>query len=297
MLECFFLDSLNGWAGGDSTNFLKTTNGGNNWIPISNLNNKYVYKILALNLNKIFAIGINTFLLSNNGGYNWNSVLETPTTCNDICFVNDMTGWASTFGTEMFLKSTNGGLNWFTIPPNMGWPFGRILFFNENTGWAVSGNSAYRTTNGGYNWLGSQITLYGPFNSIDFINIYTGWAVGEFGLIYKTTNGGLIPVSNISSEVPKSYALYQNYPNPFNPITKVKFEIPLSRGVSEGRGVLVRLIIYDILGREIAVLVNESLSPGTYEVTWDASNFPSGVYFYQLMADDFVETKKMVLIK
>ena len=80
-----------------------------------------------------------------------------------------------------------------------------------------------------------------------------------------------IGIKPISTNIPEHYFLYQNYPNPFNPVTKIKFEIPLSRGVSEGRGVLVRLIIYDILGREIAVLVNEKLNAGTYETEWDAS--------------------------
>ena len=71
--------------------------------------------------------------------------------------------------------------------------------------------------------------------------------------------------------------------------------------MSEGRGVLVRLIVYDILGREIAVLVNEStaggLNAGTYEADWDASNYPSGIYFYKLVTDNYTETKKMVLLK
>jgi uncharacterized delta-60 repeat protein len=106
-----------------------------------------------------------------------------------------------------------------------------------------------------------------------------------------------IGIKRISSEVPDRYALYQNYPNPFNPTTKIKFEIPdfpLMKGV---RGMSVRLTIYDILGRGIAPLVNQPLQPGSYEVEWDASNYPSGVYFYRLQANDFMKTMKMVLIK
>jgi hypothetical protein len=108
---------------------------------------------------------------------------------------------------------------------------------------------------------------------------------------------GIIPISN---EIPNSYELYQNYPNPFNPSTKIKFDIPagpLSRGVSTGRGVSVRLTIYDILGRELEMLVNQQLQPGTYNVDWDASNYPSGIYFYKLVTDNFIETNKMILIK
>jgi hypothetical protein len=89
--------------------------------------------------------------------------------------------------------------------------------------------------------------------------------------------------------------LYQNYPNPFNPITTIKFAVPLNKGGE--RGLSVHLAVYDILGREITVLVNESLKPGTYEVTWEASNYASGVYFYKLLTNEFSETKRMVLIK
>ena len=103
----------------------------------------------------------------------------------------------------------------------------------------------------------------------------------------------LVGEKNISKSVPKTYNLYQNYPNPFNPVTKIKFDVP------EGRGqkLEVRLTIYDILGREVTALVNDKLSPGTYEVEWSAGNYTSGIYFYRLIADQFSETRKMVLVK
>ncbi|MBE2227597.1 MAG: T9SS type A sorting domain-containing protein [Ignavibacteria bacterium] len=106
-------------------------------------------------------------------------------------------------------------------------------------------------------------------------------------------------ISNISSQIPTQFSLSQNYPNPFNPVTKIKFQIPLLRGVEAegGRGVFVKISVHDILGREVAVLVNEQLRPGTYEVDWDASAFPSGVYFYSITSGSFKETRKMVLLK
>jgi len=103
-----------------------------------------------------------------------------------------------------------------------------------------------------------------------------------------------IGIEPISSEIPQKYELLQNYPNPFNPMTKLKFSIPLS--VETTRRV-VSLKIYDVLGKEIAVLVNENLKPGTYEIEWDASNLPSGVYFYSLITSEFTQTKKMVVVK
>jgi hypothetical protein len=104
----------------------------------------------------------------------------------------------------------------------------------------------------------------------------------------------LIGIQQISNEVPKSFSLSQNYPNPFNPSTKIKFDIPLSGGV---RSMLTQLKIYDITGRQIAVLVNEPLSPGQYEVTFDASAYSSGVYIYRIEAGEYTASKKMLLIK
>ncbi|HRJ05523.1 MAG TPA: T9SS type A sorting domain-containing protein [Ignavibacteria bacterium] len=125
------------------------------------------------------------------------------------------------------------------------------------------------------------------------------------GVLYGDTSLILgIMLSGI--EIPNECSLSQNYPNPFNPVTKIKFSIPLSRGVGAegGRGVLTQLSIYDALGKEITVLINQQLQPGTYEADWDASAYPSGVYYYKLEVSPstgsgrgFTETKKMVLIK
>ena len=89
--------------------------------------------------------------------------------------------------------------------------------------------------------------------------------------------------------IPETYNLGQNYPNPFNPTTTISFNIPLQSNV--------KLYVYDILGREVAKLVNQELNPGNYNILWNAQNLSSGVYFYKLIASGFVETKKMVLLK
>ncbi len=126
-------------------------------------------------------------------------------------------------------------------------------------------------------------------------NVYvTGYSWGPLYLFeyedYATIKySQQIGIKNISSEVPSSFSLSQNFPNPFNPTTNVQFSIPNVQYVT--------LKIYDALGREIETLVNEKLVPGTYEVDWNGSNYPSGVYFYRLMTDNFNETKKMLMIK
>jgi hypothetical protein len=108
----------------------------------------------------------------------------------------------------------------------------------------------------------------------------------------------LIPIGiNNQSEIVRDFKLFQNYPNPFNPGTKIKFELTGQRNI--------KLVIYDILGREIQTILNEKLSSGTHVIDFDGSNLPSGVYFFKLEAGNpstgsgqsFVEVKKMILVK
>ena len=96
-------------------------------------------------------------------------------------------------------------------------------------------------------------------------------------------------VEETASALPTGYQLEQNFPNPFNPTTVVSYQLPV---VSD-----VRLGVYDLLGREVAVLVDGHRTAGTYSVRWDASGFASGVYFYRLNAGQYVESRKMVLMK
>jgi hypothetical protein len=111
---------------------------------------------------------------------------------------------------------------------------------------------------------------------------------GSYSAVWNFTTLG-VGITLNNGVVPTEYKLYNNYPNPFNPSTKVRFDIP-KMGV-------VSLKIYDITGREVAVLVNNSLAPGQYEYTWDAAGFTSGVYFYRIVTEGYVQTMRMMLIK
>jgi aminopeptidase N len=102
-------------------------------------------------------------------------------------------------------------------------------------------------------------------------------------------NATTIGVKEISSVVPEKYTLYQNYPNPFNASSKIKFEIPKLSDV--------KLIIYDVLGKEVATLVNKNLKAGKYEATFNGSDLSSGIYFYRLVSENFSAIRKLVLIK
>lgn len=102
-------------------------------------------------------------------------------------------------------------------------------------------------------------------------------------------NRSAIGIKKISTDIPRTYALRQNYPNPFNPTTYIEFDLPKTE--------FVNLIIYNALGQIVRELVNENREAGSYRVDFNATNLPSGTYFYRIAAGDFVQTNKMVLVK
>ena len=163
----------------------------------------------------------------------------------------------------------------------------------------ASGEIYYkRSTDAGVSWIAdTQLTVnfasQNPSVSISGTAVYVVWKDYRDGNweIYSKQNptGNPVGIININSEIPNEFSLGQNYPNPFNPATKIKFEL---RNTS-----FTNLVIYDGLGREVETIVNEQLNAGSYKADWNASNFPSGVYFYKLTTGDFSKTNKMLLIK
>jgi hypothetical protein len=199
------------------------------------------------------------------------------------------------------VSTTNGGDNWKCLALTYwGVPFS-CSFRTRDEGWVTLGYvpDFLITTDGSRSW-NEVVTPDSSFiYDVAFTDYRNGFCVGDSGVIYKF-NYQSVNISKVEILIPADFKLYQNYPNPFNPSTKIKFDIannPLLRGVGEARGVYTQLKIYDITGREISTLVNEQLSPGTYEVTFDGSNIPSGIYFYQLKTNTYSETKKMLIIK
>ena len=120
------------------------------------------------------------------------------------------------------------------------------------------------------------------------------YAEDAFGNIGKdsvefSVDTNTIGIEDNTGNIPENYLLSQNYPNPFNPETVIRYSIPQAEEVS--------LVVYNLIGEKVALLINGNMPAGNHRVTWDASNFPSGIYFYRLQASDFVQTRKMVLLK
>jgi hypothetical protein len=167
-------------------------------------------------------------------------------------------------------------------------------------GWLDSFTHDYRdmVTSGPYtmNILDTQIVVISynitkeganNFQNVCYMKSYSDSALKYYYNDFRTCIPiGIQPISN---EVPLRFALYQNYPNPFNPVTQIKFDIAKSCNA--------KITIYDAIGRQITELVNQQLQAGGYEVDWDASSYPSGVYFYVLSSGNYTETKKLILLK
>ena len=156
-------------------------------------------------------------------------------------------------------------------------------------------NNYHPTTSWQYPNINIRITGVGFY---DFLHGQTGIPPNGREIHPILTMSVLTPVLPGSNQTPLVYKLYQNYPNPFNPSTKISFDLPASNlTLSGAKSLNVRLAVYDITGREVAVLVNEPLASGLHSIEFDASKLTSGIYFYRLDAGGFSESKKMVLVK
>jgi hypothetical protein len=178
----------------------------------------------------------------------------------------------------------------YSSPPNINSLPGSIVYAmqgNDFKGYSVSRTGGIYDVNnlapGSYNMICDRFgyrsatrSVLLSSNDIDTINFYL---VGIEVI-------GIEPNGN---NVPSAFNLEQNYPNPFNPVTNIKLDVPKSANV--------KVSVFDMLGREIEVLVNEQLNAGSYKVSWNASKYSSGVYFYKIFTSDYTATKKMMLVK
>lgn len=276
---------------------LKSTNFGANWnVVYSNTYGTGLYQCFFVDQNTGWFVGNNGLIVkTSNGGSNWN--LQNANTTNGlfgVFFISANTGIVVGINGTI-LKTTNGGQNWIAKPGITNLWLNCVHFINNNTGWIIGGNTSntetviLKTDNCGENWT----TQYSPTTTrLTYIHCYdaqNGIIVGLNGTLLKTTTGGSTFINNISNENPTKFSLLQNYPNPFNPSTVIRYQI-------KNTGI-VKISVLNMLGREIETLVNEKQLPGTYGVSWDGTDYPSGVYFYKISAGYYSETKKMILMK
>jgi len=303
-----------------NSTILKTTNGGQSWSEVLNIDSVWEFRsVKFIDNDNIIALGwggSSDSISSNAGGMifkstdqgsNWTLQFFRYNYFTDVSITDDSTVFisANKWGDGLVYKSTNQGFNWnlvFTQSGNVS--IEGIEFFKGSGTGMIYGtyydfiNYAFsrRTTDYGASWGQLQLLdttgynlLYGGVMISRYNQYITGGNPFGQAAIYHTTNGGIAGVNLSGNLIPVMYSLSQNYPNPFNPVTNLEF------GISDLG--FVSLKVYDMLGKEVTTLVNEKLNPGKYKVEFDGNKLPSGVYFYRLVAGEFTETKRMMLIQ
>jgi photosystem II stability/assembly factor-like uncharacterized protein len=270
------------------------------------------------------------------GGYSWTSYLQfaDSTHFEDVQFVDDQVGWATReyLPGELF-RSTNGGASWTLRFTDSVHHLIHIDFLNADRGYMVGklyAASPYfmNTTDGGASWGIAPLPYVTGDIDLDFIDELSGWVIGDAGRISGTTDGGAtwLPESSHTTRdltsicftsssngwvtgksgtllhfqpdavtdvgeglLPGRTVLLQNYPNPFNPSTTIRYAVA-------GRERVV-VSVADVLGRDVAVLLDEVEGPGEYETTFDGSKYANGVYIVRFRAGSVLDSRKIVLMK
>ncbi|HSW54683.1 MAG TPA: T9SS type A sorting domain-containing protein [Ignavibacteriaceae bacterium] len=281
-------------------NLRRSTNGGQNWNILPIITGE-TYRGLFLSNKNCYVSGFgsgtqilykstdygNSFdsLYAGFDSFDFNNAISVTT--NEFVFIasrgNILNG---------IIRSTNGGITWENLLSNTR----TATVFTDNTGMVITGslvvsssdtNKIFISTNFGDDWTSTvQPTNYGIF--------ITDIKEKRNKYFFGTSGEGLFEVDKIMDVQEKSnfsnnYYLFQNYPNPFNPTTIILYAVSSMQ--------FVTLKVYDMLGNEIASLVKEEKQPGTYEVEFDGTDLSSGIYFYQMKAGGFMQTKKMIILK
>jgi len=229
-----------------------------------------------------------TILRTTDGGATWTSQISGTTETLYCVSLADEDNGIAVGWRDTILRTTNAGATWSSYTSGTGAFFNAVSFADESTAVAVGFNGAvFRTTDRGETWE-SQEAPYAQYHDVTFSNAWTGTAVGRYGAIIRTTTGGTWTHGQVTT-LPEDVRLSQNYPNPFNPSTTIDYALP--------RSSYVKLEVFNVLGERVSVLRDGVQDAGYHSLVFDAKGLPSGMYFYKLQAQDFVETKKSLLLR
>jgi photosystem II stability/assembly factor-like uncharacterized protein len=300
-----FVDRTTGTIVGGSGTILRTTNGGSTWTSQSGVTDQNLTGVSFINTQVQIAVGSNgTILRTTNGGSSWSKQsngIDTTKRLSGLSFTDASTGTVVGDWGKIY-RTTDGGETWTSQPSGTVTFLWGGSFSNASTGIAVGyGGTILLTTNGGTYWTRQSINSTSELFAVSSFDPGTATVVGEVGTILRFTRN---PTSVTETAIPLQLRLDQNYPNPFNPVTNIRYGVGVVSGqwhalseVEWSVASRVRLALYDLLGREVAVLVDERKAPGTYEVQFDGSRLASGVYFYRMQAGNFAQTRKLLLLR
>ena len=290
------LDEKTLWIVGGKGAIIKTEDGGSKWtLQGAGVATSDLKGIDGLDRNRLVAVGDkSTFLYTTDGGQTWEKAkhdLVGDKGINGVFMIDDSHAWA-VGATGVLLFSSDAGKTWKNQRSPATVALDGVRFKDAKTGWIVGDKgNIFETTDGGTNWTRIDSTLTNQYlKSIDLTADGKVFAAGynshivRFGPIAPSA----VQVENVAT-IPQQYYLGQNYPNPFNPSTRIDFAVPKMSRVS--------IAIYNLMGQRVATLVDEQKSPGVYQISWNAANFPGGIYFVKMNANEFSSIKKILLVK
>ncbi len=302
--------NLSGYALGDPASggkfvVLSTTDGGVHWTHLANepvgvateagWNNSFSWTDQS---HGWFGTNNNKIWRTTDGGVSWSSGATAATSSIAVSF-GDITHGIAGFVDGSIASTTNGGVTWVAVasPITAGQEVVGISYApGTQYAWVADAGFPYVTRNGGGSWA-TQSTwpIAGSIDHISMVDTTTGWIVSSFGEVLRYRGEVATSAGHQNPDLPVEFSLEQNYPNPFNPSTTIRFRLPYRSNV--------RLTVYNILGQQIAELVNKEFQVGTHTEIWKGG-VASGIYFCRLEAaatdnsgKKFVDVKKMVLLK
>jgi len=295
-------ESHRGFVTAGLSHVWRTDDYGENWVlsPIGGCGAGDLQSIWFIDKNEGWFVGTPstvsevTIVHTTDGGETFDvqtNPMDPDVKLNCVSFADNQHGIAvGNAGTILY--TSDGGQNWEerTFNFNLWWS---VYLTQSGKAWAVGekGSIIY-STDWGYTWTAQESGVSCMLWEVIFVNDDEGWiaggGIGQPGVILHTTTGGVI--TDVKDDnIIRKFELYQNYPNPFNPVTVIKYEIQSENYIA--------LKVYDALGNEVAVIVDEEQAAGNYKYEFNAEKLSSGVYYYKLKSGDYSETKKMLLLK
>jgi photosystem II stability/assembly factor-like uncharacterized protein len=330
-----FANGMTGVAAGEDGVVLLTIDGGISWTHVPTGKSITISGLCFTPAQSIVACGYggggSSILVSSNLGSTWTETLLPLTPgLQAVAFASELTGWAAGVYAG-HASTTDGGLTWKEVSPPVldDRSFFDVVFVSPMQGFAAGGGRIAVTTDAGATWLQQWgDPLVGQVNDLSFVDGLTGWAAvqdrvlftnnggqswgakpwrPQFYLtliaatddkhawaagdnnLYRTRTGGVVGVEG-EPDMPRGEpALIGNYPNPFNPSTTIRYALPRSSHVT--------LTVFNALGQQVATLVQGEQEAGYHEAQFDASDLASGVYLYRLQAGEFVQVRKLALLR
>jgi len=300
----FFFNNKNGIAFNNYRWF--TTDGGYTWekggdtitifpnpTDVNFINDSLGW--MVSNLSDVTDVG--SIANTTDGGKDWQYQHKRAPLLYGVYFIDSLKGFAvgahRFYGTGYICKTKDGGINWDVNPFGPG-PFWCIEFLDDLNGWISGRGTILKTTDGGDTWETQIDTIESDFKQIillkeDKVAYIFGDDWNDYShTLLRADLSNITSIADDKDKLPEQFLLFGNYPNPFNPITTISYYI--------SRYSHVELKVYNLLGEEIEKIVNKKQTAGKYEIKFEGSNLPSGIYFYQLKTNKFIQTKKMLLL-